>query len=918
VKVILAAALFLIALGVSTAEATGVVALAGYHKMETKHTGHYRWESSDLGGYSELAGIIHDLGAEVRTISEPLNEGNLKGVTVLLIVAPDTRATTTTPNFISEPESLAVDGWVRNGGHLLLFGNNKGHSEFQQLNRLAAKFGVEFIESTFRDVNGRDDFHPLSVSPQLGVGLYGFISGAAPLRISNPEAEVLMRDVDSAIMVQVLHGKGTVIALGDPWLYNEHITDFDNWHLGTNLFYALMGGGQDEASHDGRLNGAPQTVGVDLSNVAPGAVRVSSTGKSVIVQWPDEADQQWTAEFSLDSYKPLVTAISVHGTPVVRGGRPDYELTAGRRIGGWNVFFDDPAANLGGLRTFQSQFVLKSVRATTIGDRVEVSFDGLYLGPFTGSVRYMFFPKSRLIEQAAVVSTNEHDTAYIYNAGLSMVVASPPRISYYDTEGRLQDTALAEPTASHPLAVRYRTLAGRSGSGSVAVFPAPHRYFYPRDSTLNQGYVSVAAHRDYEGESGDILSMGIHQYHDQTAGSAPLMNAPPGTEQRMSLFLLPTLGSPEEALEDVTKFTHRDHFQAIDGYSTFTSHYHFAYTVKAIEKGFDWSPPFKAVLESMGVQSVMLMDFHGDGHPNDPGEIRLREERAYYEGCRRQSDANFLMIPGEEVDNVLFGGHWGLAFPKPTYWHMSRAASRPFEENDPKYGTVYNVADKQDMLRVVRKEDAFVYQTHPRTKGSTGYPDRAKDEAYFRDPHYVGAGWKALPSDLSSPRLGDRAFTLLDDMSNWGLKKRILGEVDVFDIDPTHELYAHMNINYVRTQRLPSFDDYGKLLDSVRRGDFFVSTGEVLLRDVKITPRAGGRFGVDARITYTFPLQMAEVTWGDGFKTYRMEIPLTETHPFGDLQFSTEVEGGDWKWARLSTWDIAADGAFVNPVWREE
>ena len=38
---------------------------------------------------------------------------------------------------------------------------------------------------------------------------------------------------------------------------------------------------------------------------------------------------------------------------------------------------------------------------------------------------------------------------------------------------------------------------------------------------------------------------------------------------------------------------------------------------------------------------------------------------------RKQSDDNFLLIPGEEA-NVHFGGHWGLAFPKPVFWHQSR------------------------------------------------------------------------------------------------------------------------------------------------------------------------------------------------------------------------------------------------------
>ncbi len=28
-----------------------------------------------------------------------------------------------------------------------------------------------------------------------------------------------------------------------------------------------------------------------------------------------------------------------------------------------------------------------------------------------------------------------------------------------------------------------------------------------------------------------------------------------------------------------------------------------------------------------------------------------------------------------------------------------------------------------------------------------------------------------------------------------------------------------------------------------------------------------------------------------------------------------DVQG--WQWARVAVWDVAADGAFVNPVWRD-
>jgi len=385
----------------------------------------------------------------------------------------------------------------------------------------------------------------------------------------------------------------------------------------------------------------------------------------------------------------------------------------------------------------------------------------------------------------------------------------------------------------------------------------------------------------------------------------------------MSLFLMPEPGDPHAALDSVLRLTNSDRFPTLEGYVTFASHWHYAYTVQALEKGLAWTPPFKPVLEAMGVNSAMIMDFHGDGHPADTGQTRLAELDAFYRACRAQSGPDFLLIPAEEA-NVHFGGHWAVAFPQPVYWHMSRKAGQAFQERDTKYGAVYNTADARELLEMVRAENGFVYQTHPRTKGSKGYPDRIRDSAQFLDAHWFGAGWKALPSDLSLPGLGERAFRLLDDMANWGLRKRLVGEVDVFQIDSTHELYPHMNVNYVKLPSVPGFDRYGTLLDALRRGDFFMSTGEVLLPEVEIRPGAGGGIEVRARIRHTFPLDQAEIVWGDGATTHRKSIPLTETRPFGDFVFSGEAEGGDWKWARFSVWDVAADGAFVNPVWRAQ
>ncbi len=173
-----------------------------------------------------------------------------------------------------------------------------------------------------------------------------------------------------------------------------------------------------------------------------------------------------------------------------------------------------------------------------------------------------------------------------------------------------------------------------------------------------------------------------------------------------------------------------------------------------------------------------------------------------------------------------------------------------------------------------------------------------------------------MPSDLSSPRLGERALKLLGDMNKWGLKKRLPGEVDVFQIDSTHELYSHLNANCVRILELPKYDDYDSILQAVARGDYFISTGEILLPQWSIAPASPNEIVVRASVSYTFPLKMAEVVWGDGSETFRRIFPLDATHEFGKTSFEWKIEANNWKWARFAVWDEAADGAMTNPVWR--
>src|SRR6185503_16958830 len=124
------------------------------------------------------------------------------------------------------------------------------------------------------------------------------------------------------------------------------------------------------------------TIPADVSGVRPGVVTVAATAESLTVRWPDEASRIWIAEFSLDSVKPLITKIGLVGRDIVRNASPQYWAVTGKRRGraGFDEFFDNPSNHPEGTRRFEGTFRLVSVKATSVGDRVEVVFQGLQLG----------------------------------------------------------------------------------------------------------------------------------------------------------------------------------------------------------------------------------------------------------------------------------------------------------------------------------------------------------------------------------------------------------------------------------------------------------------------------------------------------------------------------------------------------------
>ena len=117
----------------------------------------------------------------------------------------------------------------------------------------------------------------------------------------------------------------------------------------------------------------------------------------------------------------------------------------------------------------------------------------------------------------------------------------------------------------------------------------------------------------------------------------------------------------------------------------------------------------------------------------------------------------------------------------------------------------------------------MMWQTHPRTKGSAGYPDATKDWDHFKSERFLGGSYQSLPVDQSEKRICEqRCFGLLDDMNNWGDAKYMIAEGDTYMKYPDDETYPELLVNYVKLDRVPKFDEpWTPLFRQMRAGEFF-------------------------------------------------------------------------------------------------
>ena len=688
------------------------------------------------------------------------------------------------------------------------------------------------------------------------------------------------------------------------------------------------------------VQGAPK---VDLSAYnSASEIRIEKGGDLLNVRWLGSRGIYCELVLSLVDGTALVKSVGTMvdalnpAEIILRDFNPITLLTVGERDlskrAGWVIFFDKVHTRPS--KTSLASLELETVRVSSTSTRAVVELSQLTAGSFSGVLRFTFVSRSSLVRVDSVISTQEDARAIVYDAGIGAANPSWSEAVWMDSTDRLTRSGTGSDLDASTHSVRFRTVLAEGEKGAVALFPPPHQFFYPLDFADNFGFVWSG--RGYR-KLVDEVSLGVRQPLDGDRRYVPWFNAPPESEQHLGVYWYLTPSKGEDAINEVARYTRNDHYEALPGHRRFTSHYHVEHTLDYLKRQNEESssnvpegleePGFVRAFKRIGADIVHLAEFHNGRTPRLKTQERLSQLDLMHKECERLSDDSFLLLPGEEP-NVHLGGHWLSFFPKPVHWVLNRPDGVPFVEEKEDGRKVYHVGSKADVLELMSREQGLMWTAHARIKSSTGFPDLYRDQPFFKSDRFLGAAWKAMPADLSWNRLGMRVLGLMDDMANWGERKYVLGEVDVFKVEPNYELYGHMNMNYLRIDRVPSFGEgWGSVLDAIRMGRFFVTTGEVLIPSFTVSGSESGgtvKLGstttreLEFELNWTFPLAFAEIISGDGNQVFRESVDLRNRSEFGRERFTRSLNLRGKRWVRLEVWDSAANGAFTQPVWLEK
>ena len=226
-------ALIALVCGGSISASAQTVMLDYYFNHETHHgkSGdnerfHYMWEDKANTGFSILGDAFKRNGASLSSLETAPTVENLKPANIYIIVDPDNRKENPSPNLIGERDIREIVSWVKSGGVLVMLANDSANVELPHFNQLAQRFGMHFNDDMQNHVIDDAHFDDGGVSTQNCPLFHSakliFMKDVCSIATSPPAIPLLKNSSGATIIAVARIGKGTVLAVGDPWLYNEY------------------------------------------------------------------------------------------------------------------------------------------------------------------------------------------------------------------------------------------------------------------------------------------------------------------------------------------------------------------------------------------------------------------------------------------------------------------------------------------------------------------------------------------------------------------------------------------------------------------------------------------------------------------------------------------------------------------------
>ncbi|MFZ0661880.1 MAG: glycoside hydrolase family 88 protein [Acidobacteriaceae bacterium] len=186
---------------------------------------HYKWNDYSNSGFSLLGHIFKSHGAKLATLDQPPTLARLRHAQVYFIVSPDIPKWNPHPHYVQPRDAQQIAQWVKQDGTLVLMENDPANADVEHFNLIADRFGIHFDNVLKHHVVG-NEFAP-GLIPVSGAGpvfhhhhtLY--MKDTCGISVTAPAAS-LLKDKEGIVIAAAKYGKGTVVAVVDPWLYNEY------------------------------------------------------------------------------------------------------------------------------------------------------------------------------------------------------------------------------------------------------------------------------------------------------------------------------------------------------------------------------------------------------------------------------------------------------------------------------------------------------------------------------------------------------------------------------------------------------------------------------------------------------------------------------------------------------------------------